>query len=308
MLNRAVAIVQLSNAFSELWSDLAKGFDMFARVYTAGDTCRSGGDLVASIVAAGGAEWQAVQWLDDHWVASERPLFVVGADPGRRIAIQLVSHGATDYFAMPEDLEMLRNAVALAVECFDEKARSAAGEDVGAKAQAFREIVGESPALRDVLARTGRVLAHADATAFITGETGTGKELLARAIHNGGPRQAAAFVAVNCSALPERLIESELFGHERGAFTSAHAMKPGLFEVADGGTLFLDEVGTVPHDLQAKLLRVLDDKEVRRVGGTKSRRVDVRLIAATNEPLGTLLSEGRLRQDLYYRLSVITLT
>ncbi|MDH3291115.1 MAG: sigma-54 dependent transcriptional regulator [Gemmatimonadota bacterium] len=309
MFSPTLAIVQVSDAFSELWSELAMGFGVDARIYAAADACPSGGgDVIASIVAAGGAEWQAVEWLENHWVASEQPLFVVGADPGRRIAIQLVSHGATDYFAMPDDLEMLRNAVALAVERFDENARSAAGEPAGAKAQAFREIVGESPALRDVLGRAEHILAYADATALIMGETGTGKELLARAIHTGGPRRAAPFVAVNCSALPERLIESELFGHERGAFTSAHAMKPGLFEVAEGGTLFLDEVGTVPHDLQAKLLRVLDDKEVRRVGGTKSRRVDVRLMAATNEALEVSLSEGRLRQDLYFRLSVITLT
>ena len=190
MFSPTLAIVQVSDAFSELWSELAMGFGVDARIYAAADACPSGGgDVIASIVAAGGAEWQAVEWLENHWVASEQPLFVVGADPGRRIAIQLVSHGATDYFAMPDDLEMLRNAVALAVERFDENARSAAGEPAGAKAQAFREIVGESPALRDVLGRAEHILAYADATALIMGETGTGKELLARAIHGGGPRR-----------------------------------------------------------------------------------------------------------------------
>ncbi|MDH3496507.1 MAG: sigma-54 dependent transcriptional regulator [Gemmatimonadota bacterium] len=308
MPKRSLAIVQLSPAFSELWDELARGFGVAVQVYAPTDACPvHAPDLVGSIVAAGGAEWEAVQWLDDHWVGSERPLFVVGADPGRRVAIALVTHGATDYFAMPADLEIFRNAVAAAVERAGETVPRAGGP-VAVKAEAFRDIFGESPALREVLGRAARILAHADATALIMGETGTGKELLARAIHDGGPRSAAPFVAVNCTALPERLIESELFGHERGAFTDAHATKPGLFEVAEGGTLFLDEVGTLAPDLQGKLLRVLEDKEVRRVGGTKSRRVDVRVIAATNEPLEASLGDGRFRQDLYFRLGVIVFT
>ncbi len=151
------------------------------------------------------------------------------------------------------------------------------------------------------------MLSHQDATVLIVGETGTGKELLARAIHDGGPRRGSPFVAVNCSALPDHLIESELFGHERGAFTDAHAAKPGLFEIAEGGTLFLDEIGTLPVQLQAKLLRALQDKQVRRVGGTRSRVVDVRIIAATNEDLRLALKSGEFRQDLYFRVGVITL-
>src|SRR2546426_689799 len=143
--------------------------------------------------------------------------------------------------------------------------------------------------------------------ARIPGETGTGKEPLARAIHEGGPRRGAPFVAVNCSAFPEHLIESELFGHERGSFTDAHAAKPGLFEVADRGTLFLDEIGDLPLSLQAKLLRVLEDKQIRRVGGTKSRTVDVRILAATNEHLAQRVREGRFRDDLYFRLSSVVL-
>ncbi|MFB3112548.1 MAG: sigma 54-interacting transcriptional regulator, partial [Gemmatimonadales bacterium] len=123
-----------------------------------------------------------------------------------------------------------------------------------------------------------------------------------------GPRRGAPFVAVNCSALPDRLIESELFGHERGAFTDATSTKPGLFEVADGGTIYLDEIGDLPLELQAKFLRVLQDKQVRRVGGTKSRKVDVRIIAATHEDLSRHIQDGRFREDLYFRLSVITLT
>jgi DNA-binding NtrC family response regulator len=200
----------------------------------------------------------------------------------------------------------LRNALAAAVARFKEAQVRKAAEPEG-ELEAFAPIVGNSPALKAVLERAARILPHPNATALIVGETGTGKELLARAIHDGGPRRGAPFVPVNCSALPRHLIESELFGHERGAFTDAHAAKPGLFEVAHGGTLFLDEVGTLPVDLQAKLLRVLEDREVRRIGATKSRKVDVRILAATNENLPELVKAGAFRQDLYFRLGVITL-
>jgi transcriptional regulator with PAS, ATPase and Fis domain len=152
------------------------------------------------------------------------------------------------------------------------------------------------------------VIDHPGTTVLIVGETGTGKELLAKAVHNGGARRSSPFVAVNCSAIPDHLVESELFGHERGAFTDAHSTKPGLFEIADGGTLFLDEIGALPSPLQAKLLRVLQDGEVRRVGGTKARKVDVRILAATNENIGEAIRSGAFREDLYYRLGVITLS
>jgi DNA-binding NtrC family response regulator len=175
-------------------------------------------------------------------------------------------------------------------------------------ADAFASLVGESDVIRKSLARAARLLQYRNARALIVGETGTGKELLARAIHDGGPRRGAPFVAINCSAFPEHLIESELFGHERGSFTDAHAAKPGLFEVADTGTLFLDEIGDLPLSLQAKLLRVLEDKQIRRVGGTKSRTVDVRILAATNEDLPERVREGRFRDDLFFRLSTVVLT
>jgi len=234
-------------------------------------------------------------------------VLAVGADPGRRVAALLVGRGASDYFALPEDVEILRNAVASAAQRHQDALRRAATGVEDLRAGAFSDVVGESPAIKTVLARAARVLPHAEATALIVGETGTGKEVLARGIHKGGPRRGAPFVAVNCSALPKHLVESELFGHERGAFTDAHAAKPGLFEVAEGGTLFLDEIGALPVDLQAKLLRVLEDRHVRRVGGTKWRPVDVRIIAATNEDLDRAVKGGMFRRDLYFRLSVITL-
>ncbi|MCU0596920.1 MAG: sigma 54-interacting transcriptional regulator [Desulfobacterota bacterium] len=167
----------------------------------------------------------------------------------------------------------------------------------------FREIIGGSDALRYVLFKVNQI-APTDTTALILGETGTGKELIARAIHSASGRKERPLVKVNCAALPANLIESELFGHERGAFTGALARHVGRFELADGGTLFLDEIGELPLDLQAKLLRVLQDKEFERLGGSRTLKVDVRLISATNRNLEQEVREGRFRQDLWYRIHV----
>jgi len=165
------------------------------------------------------------------------------------------------------------------------------------------QIIGESPRLREVL-KLGERVAPTNATVLILGETGTGKELIARYIHNASRRSNAAFVAINCAALPETLLESELFGHEKGSFTSAHARHMGRFECADRGTLFLDEIGEMSRSTQAKLLRVLQEKEFVRVGGTESIRCDVRIIAASNRNLKHMMADGLFRDDLYYRLSV----
>jgi transcriptional regulator with GAF, ATPase, and Fis domain len=167
----------------------------------------------------------------------------------------------------------------------------------------FDEIVGRSPGLVSVLQRVSKV-AGTDSTVLINGETGTGKELIARAVHSASPRKAKPLIKLNCAALPTGLVESELFGHEKGAFTGATARKPGRFELADGGTLFLDEVGELPADVQAKLLRVLQEREFERVGGTSPVKVDVRVIAATNRDLARMAKDGKFREDLFYRLNV----
>jgi transcriptional regulator with GAF, ATPase, and Fis domain len=171
----------------------------------------------------------------------------------------------------------------------------------------FPKIIGKSPALQAVLERVKRV-APTDSTVLIQGETGTGKELIAQAIHNSGSRRGGPFVKVNCAAIPMDLLESELFGHERGAFTGAIAQKIGRFQLADKGTLFLDEVGDIPQASQPKLLRVLQDQEFERLGSTRTHRVDVRLVAATNRDLTEMVKRAEFRSDLYYRLNVFPLT
>jgi transcriptional regulator with PAS, ATPase and Fis domain len=168
----------------------------------------------------------------------------------------------------------------------------------------FETLVAEAPEMRAAL-RLATQVAVTDATVLILGESGTGKELIARAIHAGSARRDGPFVKVDCTALPEGLLESELFGHEKGAFTDAAAEKPGRFELAHGGTLFLDEVGELPQSLQAKLLRVLQERAFERVGGTRTISVDVRILAATNRDLAKALKGGQFREDLYYRLNVV---
>src|SRR5579862_8317241 len=179
-------------------------------------------------------------------------------------------------------------------------------EDEIRSEMSFDEIVGESPTLRSVLKQVETV-APTDSTVLIQGETGTGKELIARAIHNLSPRREHTFVKVNCAAIPTGLLESELFGHERGAFTGAIAHRVGRFELANGGTIFLDEVGDIPLELQPKLLRVLQEQEFERLGSTQTIRVDVRLVAATNRDLGAMVAARTFRSDLFYRLRVFPL-
>jgi len=303
-----ILVVVLSESFSSLWERLESTGRVTYSIVGSNSPIPLTPDVAAVVLAAGGVEKAVADWLEEHEVPAGVPVYAVGADPGRRIAAYLVGRGASDYFAVPDDVELLTNVLSSAVDRRSEAMRRDARDAQRAKCEVFANIIGESQALKRELARAERILPHGDATALIVGETGTGKELLAQALHDGGPRRNAPFVAVNCSALPDNLAESELFGHERGAFTDAHAAKPGLFEIADGGTLFLDELGTLSADVQAKLLRVLEDQQIRRVGGTKVRHVNVRIIAATNQALEESIQTGRFREDLYFRLSVIILT
>src|SRR6195256_3731480 len=179
--------------------------------------------------------------------------------------------------------------------------------DVAEAHARFQGIVGTSRALRAVLDQV-RIVAPTDSTVLIEGETGTGKEVIANAIHENSNRRSRPFIKLNCAAIPLGLLESELFGHEKGAFTGAVTQKLGRFEAANGGTLFLDEIGDIPLELQAKLLRVLQEQEFERLGSTHTRRVNVRVVAATNQDLGALVAEKQFRMDLYYRLNVLPIT
>jgi two-component system, NtrC family, response regulator HydG len=219
-------------------------------------------------------------------------------------AVEAVKLGAMDFLTKPFDLPRLRQLLAAVREESEQRRAVLALEGDVAQRLEFCGMVGRGAAIQEVFGLIRRLAPHVR-TALITGETGTGKELVARALHKLGPRSAKRFITVNCSAVVETLFESELFGHMRGAFTGATDHKAGLFELADGGTLFLDEVGELPPTVQAKLLRVLEEGEVQRVGSLEPRKVDVRLVAATNRDLRAEVAAGRFRNDLYYRLNIV---
>ena len=228
-------------------------------------------------------------------------LITAYAEPGA--AMDAIARGAADYLAKPVDVIALRATVARALE-----RRRLHSENQRLREQVVGEkkLIGTSPPMLELYKQLAQV-APTDATVLITGESGSGKELVARTIHQRSRRADKPYLAVNCAALAEGLLESELFGHEKGSFTGAVAGHRGLFESANGGTLFLDEIGDVPPKMQAQLLRVLQEGEVRRVGGASSVAVDVRLIAATNRDLANDVAEKRMRADLYYRLNVVAL-
>jgi DNA-binding NtrC family response regulator len=220
------------------------------------------------------------------------------------IAIEAMRRGAYDYISKPFNADEVVLTLRKAVEREDlrrevERLRREVGEAPG-----FHGVVAISSAMREVLDLAARV-APFPSTVLLTGESGSGKEAVARAVHRSSQRASSAFVAVNCGAIPENLLESELFGHEKGAFTGADRARPGLFEEADGGTLFLDEIGELSLPLQVKLLRVLQERSIRRVGGTGERAVDVRVLAATARDLEEEVHAGRFREDLYYRINVV---
>lgn len=220
-------------------------------------------------------------------------------------AVEAIKRGAEDYITKPFDREAVRKKVGRIMEVHRLRRRVAKLEADLKSGDSFEALIFVSGAMQKIVERA-RTVAATDATVLLVGETGTGKERLARAIHQASPRSRAAFVAVNCGALPRELIESELFGARRGAYTGAYADTPGMFMIANRGTIFLDEIGEMPKEAQVKLLRVLQEREVRPVGGTQTTHVDTRVIAATNRSLNSLRSE-LLRDDLYFRLATVVI-
>ncbi|MGQ0639682.1 MAG: sigma-54 interaction domain-containing protein [Gemmatimonadaceae bacterium] len=264
-------------------------------------------NAIAILIQAGGSEAAATDLLLEL-AGSSAPRYVLGAAADHRLAAACIQKGARDYFALPDDLDLLRRTLERDVRAARGRVAADRFADEEKRDSGFGAILGRSAVLQQTLSQAARVAALGNVTVLIGGETGTGKELLARAIHYEGPRAAAPFVDINCAAIPAQLLESELFGHVKGAFTGAVSTKPGLFELADGGTIFLDEVGHLPLELQPKLLRVLESKVLRRVGAQTTKLVDVRVIGATHVDLAAAVQRGEFREDLYYRLNVVALT
>lgn len=219
-------------------------------------------------------------------------------------AVEAIQKGASDYLTKPISIHDLRSKINEYVDEARRRLRATQLEQEAAAASSFHGIIGRSPAMTDVFARIRRIAPHYRC-ALVLGETGSGKELVAKAIHHLSPVAKGPFIACNCSAVAETLFESELFGHVKGAFTGAIANKAGFFEAANGGTLFLDELGDLPSSMQTKLLRAIQNQEIRRVGSPDSIRVNARIIAATNRDLRSMMSAGTFREDLYYRLAMV---
>jgi two-component system response regulator AtoC len=236
-----------------------------------------------------------------------RAVIMITADPQLDDVKTAIKLGAYDFVGKPLDFEELRVTIQNALEAtrLRTEVQSLRGEV--RRNTGYHEVVAVSPKTTELMSFVQKVAASEATTILIQGESGTGKDLIAKTIHYESARQNGPFVAINCSAIPETLMEAELFGHEKGAFTDAKALKKGLFETANGGTLFLDEIGELSPLLQAKLLRVLEDQVIRRIGGVRDMQVDVRVIAASNRDLEKAVREGHFRQDLYYRLAIIAI-
>ena len=297
-------VVTATDSFSAVWPRLAEELGCVLRVVSAPEEA-PGAEAFACILSVPGEEEAGEGGVHALAAAGVEEPLVVGSRAEHRLALAIVQAGAADYFALPGDLAQLRGAL-------EERKRAMESRDAReelARSQRrsfdFSRVIGRSPLLRAALERAARIIPHDRAAVLLTGETGTGKELLAQAIHYNGPRAAAPFVEINCAAIPATLLEAELFGHERGAFTDARTAKPGLFEAADGGTLFLDEIGHLPYELQGKILKAIEEKKIRRVGAVGMREIDVRVIAATHRDLAVAVRDGEFREDLYYRLNVI---
>jgi DNA-binding NtrC family response regulator len=233
---------------------------------------------------------------------SDVPVVMITAHGSVENAVEAVKLGAFDYLEKPFEQEQIRQVVAKALSTFALSRRDARPDEPAGRGR-FR-LIGESAAIKQIYGVVEKV-ANTPSTVLITGESGTGKELIARALHENSSRHGGPFIKINCAAIPKTLMESELFGYDKGAFTGAVGAKPGRFELAHGGTLFLDEIGEIPVEMQVKLLRVLQESEFERVGGIKTIKVDVRLVTATNRDLLQEIGAGTFREDLFYRLNVV---
>ena len=236
----------------------------------------------------------------------DSPVIIITAQNTVKNAIDAMKQGAYDYIAKPFDLDEVKITVARAIESYENSKKLEMLLDESNEIETLQDIVGQSQAMLNIYKMIGRV-AERDITVLVNGESGTGKELVARAIHTNSMRRNKKLVAVNIAAIPKDLLESELFGYQKGAFTGASISRQGRFEEADGGTLHLDEIGDMPHELQTKLLRILEEKKLYRLGSEKPSPVDVRIIASTNKNLEKEVEEGNFREDLYYRLNAITI-
>lgn len=232
------------------------------------------------------------------------PVIVMTAFGTVENAVEAMKSGAADFLLKPFSLDHLMAVIQKALEVRELRAENRELREALGQRYEFDSIVGRSPAMQEIFATVERV-APTRATVLLAGESGVGKDMIARAIHQHSPRRDRPFVKINCTAIPENLMESELFGYEKGAFTGANTTKPGKFELADTGTVFLDEIGDVPPAIQVKLLRVLQEREFERLGSNKTRHIDVRVLAATNADLRAALENGTFREDLYYRLNVM---
>lgn len=239
--------------------------------------------------------------------APDTNVILITGNASAHSALEAMKNGAFDYITKPLNAEKLKIIIAKALETQHLLKENAFLRQQLRARYSFTNIIGTSPAMQQLFARMEKI-ASTDSSLLILGESGTGKELVARAIHFNGPRKDRPFVALNCSAIPAELLESELFGHMRGSFTGAIANKMGKFELANGGTIFLDEIGTMPVHLQLKLLRVLQEQEIEPVGGNHRIKLNVRVISATNADLEEMIVRGQFREDLFYRLNVIPLT
>jgi DNA-binding NtrC family response regulator len=299
-------VVTTGESFASLWPSLATECDAALTVTSDPSEVAPRSDAVALVVAAGDEEH--LEPIVRRLIGSGMDVAAVGARPDHRLAGTLGRAGAAEYFALPVDRDVLGTWLRERFDTIRSLTARTSFTTVEREKYRFDGIIGTSSALNAALERAARVIPHRAVTVLLAGETGTGKELVARAIHYQGPRQAAPFVDINCAAIPDQLLESELFGHERGAFTSATNAKPGLFELASGGTLLLDEIAHLALPLQGKLLRVLEERTLRRVGGTRPIPVDVRVIAATHIDLADAVKRGAFREDLYFRLNVVPIT